>query len=72
MEELIDMPMQKLRRCPRCGGNMFLERDMDSLYEVCLQCSYQRELGIIAKFQGQPSEIQREPALAGAPDSMSS
>ena len=52
VRKVIEMAMWKYSRCPRCGGSMFLERDMDSLYEVCLQCSYQRELGIIAKFHG--------------------
>ena len=34
------------RRCPRCGGNLFLGRDYGVLYLECLQCSYTRELEI--------------------------
>ena len=34
----------KFGRCPRCGGNMLLEADLDGWYVECLQCSYWREL----------------------------
>ena len=39
------MVMVKLGRCPRCGGNMFLDTDPDGWYEECLQCSYSHWLG---------------------------
>lgn len=29
----------KLKGCKRCGGNLCIERDMDSHYVYCLQCS---------------------------------
>lgn len=32
------------RRCPRCGGNLFVSWDERSLYLECLQCSYTVEL----------------------------
>jgi uncharacterized protein (DUF983 family) len=34
------------RRCPRCGGNLFFDRDYMGWYLECLQCSYTRELEI--------------------------
>ena len=34
----------KLRACARCGGDMYIDRDMDGWFEQCLQCSYRREL----------------------------
>jgi len=34
------------RRCPRCGGNLFLDRDYNGWYLECIQCSYTRELEI--------------------------
>jgi len=34
------------RRCPRCGGNLFCDRDYRGWYLECLQCSYTRELEI--------------------------
>ncbi len=48
--------MPKSNRCPFCGGHMFLYADHDDYYEECLECSYWRELGIIA-------ELERAPAL---------
>jgi|GEM_PF-709642 hypothetical protein len=29
----------KLKGCQRCGGDLFLERDMEGSYVFCLQCS---------------------------------
>ncbi len=40
------------RRCPRCGGNIFVDRDYDGWYLECLQCSYTRDLDIMTE-QGQ-------------------
>jgi ribosomal protein S27AE len=37
------MAMWKLKVCPRCGGNMFLDLELDGWYEQCLQCSYCRK-----------------------------
>ena len=34
----------KLKACARCGGDLFIDRDMDGWFEQCLQCSYRREL----------------------------
>lgn len=28
------------KRCPKCRGNLFLERDLQGWYEGCLQCGY--------------------------------
>jgi len=33
-----------VRGCPRCGGDMFIDKDLDGWYEQCLQCSYRCEL----------------------------
>lgn len=29
----------KLKGCQRCGGDLFLERDYEEAYIICLQCS---------------------------------
>jgi hypothetical protein len=34
----------RLRSCPRCCGDMFIDWDLDGWYEECLQCSYRCEL----------------------------
>ena len=28
----------KYKGCPRCQGNLFLERDSEGVYATCLQC----------------------------------
>ena len=38
------MTRWKLNRCPRCGGSLFIDSDMDGWYEQCLNCSYRSEL----------------------------
>jgi len=47
----------KLKSCPRCGGDIFIDRDLDGWHEQCLQCSYRSELKTLAKF--------KEPVSAG-------
>jgi DNA-directed RNA polymerase subunit M/transcription elongation factor TFIIS len=34
-------------RCPKCGGNLYLDRDYNGWYEQCLQCAYMKDLGIV-------------------------
>jgi ribosomal protein S27AE len=53
-EGVIYMVMWKLKSCPRCGGDIFIDRDLDGWHEQCLQCSYRRELKKIAEFKEQP------------------
>lgn len=52
--------MDSVRTCPRCRGNVFLERDMTDgeWYEYCLQCSYRHYLLPMA-------EPERETSGAG-------
>ncbi len=48
----------RIKSCPRCGGDLFMDRDMDSWYEQCLQCSYRVELQPVARFKGSASAAQ--------------
>ncbi len=34
------------RRCPKCGGNIYLDKDHYGWYEQCLQCGYSY-LGVV-------------------------
>lgn len=34
------MVMWKIKSCPRCGGDMFLDIDIDACFDHCLQCGY--------------------------------
>jgi len=57
IRKVMEMPKWKVKGCPRCGGDMFLDRDLDSWYEQCLQCSYRAEL--------KPLRTVKEPVTAG-------
>jgi len=39
-----DVDMWNFRKCPRCGGDIFIDEDVDQAYEVCLQCGFERAL----------------------------
>ena len=32
------------RRCPKCGGNLYIDKDYNGWYEECLQCAYMHDL----------------------------
>ena len=36
----------KISGCPRCGGSLFVDRDMEGWYEQCINCSYRNELKV--------------------------
>jgi ribosomal protein S27AE len=57
--------MWKLKGCPRCGGDTFLDRDLDSWYEQCLQCSYRHELKNVDEFNEPSLQEKNPPVLAG-------
>jgi len=44
------------KRCPRCGGNIFLYRDLHGWYEQCLQCSRIRYLDSIVEVREKASK----------------
>ncbi|OGZ23862.1 MAG: hypothetical protein A3A08_01745 [Candidatus Nealsonbacteria bacterium RIFCSPLOWO2_01_FULL_41_9] len=52
------MPRWKTRSCPRCGGDLFIDRSLDGWYEQCLQCSYTQELKPIV--QQETVKIKKE------------
>ena len=45
------MTKWKLKSCPRCGGDMLIDKDMDFWYEQCLQCSYKVELQPLVRYE---------------------
>ncbi len=67
--------MWRLRSCPKCRGDVFVDYDMNGWYEQCLQCGYLHDLKTILEVKGQPIKEQpikeqphsrkRELALAG-------
>jgi ribosomal protein S27AE len=50
--------MWKLNKCPRCGGDVFIDEDIDRCYEKCLQCGYERELERVPIKRRQTGESQ--------------
>ncbi|MFC2032169.1 hypothetical protein ACFLUS_02190 [Chloroflexota bacterium] len=34
-------------RCPKCGGNLYLDKDHYGWYEECLQCGFTLDLRVI-------------------------
>jgi ribosomal protein S27AE len=55
------MVMWKLKSCPRCGGDIFIDQDLDGWFEHCLQCSYRRDL----KKEEQVAHDKKEPVKVG-------
>ena len=51
------MTMWKLKGCPRCNGDIFIDSDLEGWYEQCLQCSYKRRLKDINQFTKEPGKI---------------
>ena len=59
------MPRWKIRGCPRCGGDIFIDRDLNGWHEQCLQCSYRHELKDLAEFEEPSAKTEKEPTKAG-------
>ena len=61
------MGVWKLKSCPRCGGDIFVDTDIDySWYEQCLQCSYRHELKSIYESQKESKTVrERVPVRKG-------
>ncbi len=36
-------------KCPKCGGNVYLDTDYYGWYEQCLQCGYTKNMAKVAK-----------------------
>ncbi len=41
---LLSSRILKMRNCPRCGGNLVTDRDVDGYYKRCIQCSFAAEI----------------------------
>lgn len=45
--------MLRSKSCPRCRGNVLIDRDVYGWYQQCLQCGYQRDLKSMVKAKAQ-------------------
>ena len=52
--------MIKLKGCPKCHGDLYLNEDMYGKYFNCLQCGYTKDV------TSEPEIEVREPVTAGA------
>ena len=41
------MVVWKLKKCPHCGGDVFIVRETAGWYEECLYCGNQRDVSAI-------------------------
>ena len=44
--------------CPKCNGNLYLDRDYNGWYEQCLQCGYMKDLAVV--FQNKKKLIKED------------
>ena len=59
------MKSWKLRGCPRCSGDIFIDVDEEHMwYETCLQCGYTHELKKLVITEG-AGEFKKKSALVG-------
>jgi len=51
----------RFKSCPRCKGNVMVDRDYYGWYKQCLQCGYQRDLKDMGEVQQrQTQEAKRK------------
>ena len=55
-----DGRMLKLKGCPRCRGDIIVDRDHHGWYEQCLQCGYQHDLKSVVKVERRPIQEVRK------------
>jgi len=41
------MAVWKLKSCPRCSGDLYIQRETDGWYEECLLCGYQHDVSAL-------------------------
>ena len=56
--------MWRFKGCPRCGGDVFIDYDLNGWYEECLQCSCLHELKTTLQVKEEKPK-KEELALAG-------
>ena len=50
--------MLRLKSCPRCKGDIVVERDHYGWYEQCFYCGYIRDLGSKGKINEPTNEME--------------
>jgi hypothetical protein len=52
--------MLRLKCCPKCKGDVLLDKDHYGWYEQCLQCGYLRDLETIVQVEQQPDRMEKK------------
>lgn len=56
--------MWRFKGCPKCGGDLFVDYDINGWYEECLQCGYLHDLRTVLEVGGPKAEkLERKPEL---------
>ena len=53
------MTKWRLKACARCGGDTFIDSDIDGWYEQCLLCSHRQELRELTMAKKRPVAVTR-------------
>jgi hypothetical protein len=48
--------MWKFKNCPRCKGDLYVDRDVYGWYQGCIQCGYLKDLPNLALSCKQPEK----------------
>lgn len=52
--------MLGLKSCPRCKGDILIDRDHLGWYEQCIRCGYQHDLKVLDEAKGYAKKDIRE------------
>jgi len=55
--------MLKVKGCPKCKGDMFVDRDRYGWYEQCLHCGHLRDLETVVTAKQQPPQDEKDKGL---------
>ena len=61
---MTNMGTWKLKSCPRCRGDMFIDRDTYGWYEECMQCGFHNELESMVEFSEKLGQTRKAPTLS--------
>lgn len=60
-----DGNMWKFRSCPKCGGDLYVDYDLNGWYEECLQCGYMHDMKTVLEIKKETKEDKRAFAVTG-------
>jgi hypothetical protein len=55
-----NVAIPRLKSCPKCKGQLLLEKDNYGLYQQCLQCGYLHDLQIFPVIDSEEIEDEKE------------